>query len=1311
MPSGAWQGLALSDSGTQRARLVLTTPARATLMQTHAQYLLMKKHLIRAWTAFAAFATLLASAQASTTELTIDPNSDWGSGFTANASFANNTGSPLDGWQLEFHLTHQITSIWNAKIISQEGNRYVVGNESWNGSVAAGANVQFGFNGSPGSPPATLSAALSGSGTTNPDPTPDPDPTPSPDPDPDPGETSIAVGYTVVSNWGSGFTADVTLANNTAVAVDSWTVSFDFPANITGFWSATGGSKSGDTYTFANESWNGAIPPGGSVTFGLQASGSAPGSLANVSVNGQSTDQGSGGDDNGGDSGSDDGGNDNGSDDGGSDNGSDDGDSGDNGSGDSGSGDGLVVSVSNDWGSGFTATAEVTNTTGSALSGWTVTFDWPYEINSVWDAVLVSHEGDTYTVSNKDYNASVAAGGKISFGFNGSPGNVSSQPTNVSINGTTVSDGGNSGGDNGNGNGGDDGNNNGNDDGHNGGDYTGGGTGNERVVAYFPSWGIYQRDYDVTDIPAEHLTHIVHAFATINDAGEIEIIDPWADIEIAYAGDTWDLPYKGHFHQYNVLKSQHPDLKVMIAVGGWFDSDKFSTIAASAAARDKFAQSVVDFLVTYDMDGVDLDWEYPVVATGVNGNVSPADGTNYALLAKAIRDALNAQSLIDGKEYVISAATPAGYDKYDHIDLAALAAQLDWINIMTYDLHGRWDTSRTGHNAPLFAHSADPEQRYNVDDAVRGYLAAGVPASKLTLGVPLYGYTWSGVPSTNNGLYQSATGTGVSTLPTLEPGMIDYRTVVELPAGYVEYWDEESQVSYMYTPSVQGGTFIGYDSPAAVARKLDYVTEKGLGGVMFWELSNDVRDADSGLSIVKQVSDYFAANGTGTPQLGAYNYGEVLQKSFFFYEAQRSGDLPADNRVGWRGDSALHDGADVGLDLSGGYYDAGDHVKFVLPGSASLTMLAWGVVEYRDAYAAVGQLDEALDAIKWGTDWLIKAHPSPNVLYAQVGDGHADHSYWGPPETMTMSRPAWKVDASNPGSDVAAESAAALAAASLIFRDSDPSYADELLMHAEDLYQFADTHRGKYSDAIPNAQSFYNSWSGYEDELVWGALWLYKATGDSAYLSKAEQYWDSMVGGLNSGWTQNWDDKSYGAAVLLAQATGKSKYKQQVESWLDNWVNGSIQKTPGGLAWLDTWGSLRYAANTAFLAFIYGDNVNDKGGAYTAFAASQINYMLGDNPNNRSYVVGFGNNPPVNPHHRAAHGSTTNNINSPADNVHVLYGALVGGPKEANDYAYVDDRTDYICNEVAMDYNAGFTGALARMVQEYGGSPLSDFPQ
>jgi len=446
-------------------------------------------------------------------------------------------------------------------------------------------------------------------------------------------------------------------------------------------------------------------------------------------------------------------------------------------------------------------------------------------------------------------------------------------------------------------------------------------------------------------------------------------------------------------------------------------------------------------------------------------------------------------------------------------------------------------------------------------------------------------------------------------------------------------------------------------------------------------------------------------------QQGAFNYGEALEKSILFYEAQRSGDLPATNRVEWRGDSALKDGADVGVDLTGGYYDAGDHVKFGLPMASSMTMLGWGVVEYRGAYEQSGQLPYILDTIKWGTDYIIKAHTAPNEFWGQVGLGGPDHAFWGPAENMTMARPAFKIDAQHPGSDLAGEAAAALAAASIVFRPTDTAYADLLLDHAVELYNFADTYRGKYSDSIPDAANFYNSYSGYNDELVWGATWVHnaiEATGatDTTYLNKAESYYQ----GLNKGWTQSWDDKSYGAAILLAQETGKPQYRNDVEGWLNHWTDksgGGITYTPGGLAWLSQWGSLRYSANTAFLADIYSDTVNDPNNRYSDFAEGQIDYILGDNPNNRSYVVGFGENSPQNPHHRGAHGSTTNNINDPVDNRNVLVGALVGGPSAPNDNAYTDDRTNYITNEVALDYNAGFTGALARMYGESQGDAIA----
>ncbi|WP_229691500.1 glycoside hydrolase family 9 protein, partial [Sphaerisporangium melleum] len=482
-----------------------------------------------------------------------------------------------------------------------------------------------------------------------------------------------------------------------------------------------------------------------------------------------------------------------------------------------------------------------------------------------------------------------------------------------------------------------------------------------------------------------------------------------------------------------------------------------------------------------------------------------------------------------------------------------------------------------------------------------------------------------------------------------------------------------------------------------------------------------LRRALTGLAILAASATLFPVLSSSPAAAATFNYGEALQKSLFFYEAQRSGDLPASNRVNWRGDSGMNDGRSAGLDLTGGWYDAGDHVKFGLPMAASATMLAWGGVEYRDAYQSSGQLTYLLDNLKWVNDYFIKAHPSPNVLYGQVGNGGTDHAWWGSAEVMPMERPAYKIDASCGGSDLAGETAAAMAASSMVFRPTNAAYADTLVTHAKQLYTFADTVRKNYSDCITDAASYYKSWSGYNDELVWGAAWLYRATGDTSYLTKAESSYDKLGTEPQSTtrsykWTIAWDDKSYGAYALLAKLTGKQKYIDDANRWLDWWtvgVNGQkVNYSPGGEAVLDTWGSLRYAANTAFVALVYSDWLTGdatRKTRYHDFGVRQINYALGDNPRRSSYMVGFGANPPRNPHHRTAHGSWSNSLNEPADSRHILYGALVGGPKSADD-AYADSRSDYVMNEVATDYNAAFTGALARLYREFGGTPLANFP-
>jgi len=472
---------------------------------------------------------------------------------------------------------------------------------------------------------------------------------------------------------------------------------------------------------------------------------------------------------------------------------------------------------------------------------------------------------------------------------------------------------------------------------------------------------------------------------------------------------------------------------------------------------------------------------------------------------------------------------------------------------------------------------------------------------------------------------------------------------------------------------------------------------------------------------IKRLAAFCLFAATFVQVIGqSYNYAEALQKSMFFYEAQRSGTLPTTHRVTWRANSALTDGSDVGLNLTGGWYDAGDHVKFGFPMAFSATCLAWGAIDFAPGYTSAGQLQYLKNNLRYVNDYFIRCHTAPNELWGQVGNGGTDHAWWGSCEVMRMTRPAYKIDATHPGSDLAAETAAAMAAASMVFATDDPTYSATLLNHAKQLYNFADTYRGVYTASITDAAGYYQSYSGYNDELVWGAIWLYRATGDTTYLAKAESYYANLGTEPQSTiksyrWGLGWDDKSYGCYALLAKLTGKAQYKADAERNLDYWTDGyngaRITYTPGGLAWLDQWGSLRYAANTAFVALYYQSvaTTTAKATKYYNFAVSQINYALGNNPQKRSFVCGFGVNPPVSPHHRTAHGAWANNLNGPPTNTrHTLYGALVGGPDSSDTYA--DSRSDYTKNEVACDYNALFSGALAKLVQDFGGTPLANFP-
>ncbi len=363
------------------------------------------------------------------------------------------------------------------------------------------------------------------------------------------------------------------------------------------------------------------------------------------------------------------------------------------------------------------------------------------------------------------------------------------------------------------------------------------GTPTYRIVGYYSSWSIYARRFMANDLPGDKLTHINYAFANVSADGGCMIGDASADVQFFYSGDTADDAFRGNFNQLIKLKKEYPHLKTLISVGGWSWSDRFSDVALTADSRAHFAESCIQFMKQYGFDGIDIDWEYPG-GGGKNPNVGrPEDTENFTLLLAELRTQLDVQGEADGgAHYLLTIAAPASPTYYEKIQLDQIPQYLDFINVMTYDFYGSMSAT-TGHHAPLYASASSPADtvRFNVDSVVQDFLAAGVPADKLVVGVPFYGKGWAGVPNENNGLFQPSTG-----LPrgTYENGWFDYGDLAKNYVGtYPRYWDDQAKAPYLYDPDK--GVFITYEDPESLAIKTNYVKEHSLGGIMFWELSED----------------------------------------------------------------------------------------------------------------------------------------------------------------------------------------------------------------------------------------------------------------------------------------------------------------------------------------------------------------------------------------------------------------------------------------------------------------------------------------
>ncbi len=367
-----------------------------------------------------------------------------------------------------------------------------------------------------------------------------------------------------------------------------------------------------------------------------------------------------------------------------------------------------------------------------------------------------------------------------------------------------------------------------------------------KVVAYFAGWS---QSYRVQDIPADKLTHVNYAFARIVD-GQCVVSERAAARGPAQTGDNGEGGAVGKFRELANLKKLHSHLKTLISVGGWSFSGQFSDAAVSATSRAKFAHSCLDFIKKYQFDGVDLDWEYPGGGGMPGSRTRKEDSANFTLLLAEIRSQFDVAGKEDHTHYLLTFASAGGPKQISQLELPKVARSLDWFNVMTYDFHGSWD-ARANFNSPLYRASDDPggeaNSGLNCHAAISAYLAGGVPAEKLVMGVPFYGRGWAAVNPAGHGLFQSKakTSAGRSTL-----GSFTYRTLAARYIGkYERHWHDEAKAPWLFDPTT--GNMISYDDPQSIRLKAEYARDHKLGGIMIWEITQD----DANHSLLSAIAD------------------------------------------------------------------------------------------------------------------------------------------------------------------------------------------------------------------------------------------------------------------------------------------------------------------------------------------------------------------------------------------------------------------------------------------------------------------------
>lgn len=469
-----------------------------------------------------------------------------------------------------------------------------------------------------------------------------------------------------------------------------------------------------------------------------------------------------------------------------------------------------------------------------------------------------------------------------------------------------------------------------------------------------------------------------------------------------------------------------------------------------------------------------------------------------------------------------------------------------------------------------------------------------------------------------------------------------------------------------------------------------------------------------------------------------FDYGKALHLMYLFLQISRSGALPY-QRVGWRSDSNIDNVGKYGEDVSAGYFEAGgSYLKLSGHTASSLGQYAWNLIQFKSGHEKVNEYDEGLEAMRWGLEYFINCHTQETrgELVAGVGVPGYEFSFWGPPEATTYPKPVQYVTQDAPATEITGATSAFLSMGYILFKDYDPDFAAECLVHATDLYEFAMTYQRSYMDdeVFADQGQLYPS-TGFYDEQVWAAYWLFKATGNLDYLETAERVYNENVLDYG-GWAYDWNEKLPALNVLLAfeeAVVNNSAYLFNVYDYFNRWMDTShrdVDRTPKGFPYRFYWGSTRYAGNSAFLALVTANHVEASDPVYASelrkFSKDISDYILGKGTGSPSYLIGYGDNYASYIFHKSSFFPYTLEPNF-SENSYTStefyseelgarydpYGALMPGPIDRGvgrtDWHYKDTRKgSWVYTEPTLDMGMGLTGVFAGLIELHGGESFSD---